>query len=416
MRSKILILTLFYLFFGASPVFASTVKINEFLAHPSTGNSEWVEFYNPDNIDLSSYWIDDDTSFTSDSGSSSKKSLSTLNTTNSTLPFIELSSFLNNSADFVVLFSNDGTVIDEYQYTQDTGIDTTIGRNPDGGNWTTLSASSQGASNNTAAPPTLSQTASPQPSALPESSPNPTQTSSFIVSNTPSQINSDQSFSITVNLFSPNNPSTKLYLKGAFIKPDGSNYFGQTKVSGSWVKNNSSYSNQFSVTTDSSGNWSGNLEVKPDSDDSGFTGTGDYIFKVGQYNSADTSPSVSWSNETTINITDVSNSPNDSPTTKPTAKAIPTNPPVLASTKSTTKSPQPKSDTLVYHSATVAGATASAVSKPAIEINKFVSNEIKSQKQTNPIIWVGLILVFTGTSMIGYIYFRKNAKIRKIRI
>lgn len=257
-------------------------------------------------------------------------------------------------------------------------------------------------------------TTSPSPSSSETSTLSPTPapspyTSSFTISNIPSEINSDQSFSVTVNLSSLDKPNTKFYLKGAFRKPGSTNYFGLTKVSGNWIKNSSTYSDQNQVTADSSGNWAGNLEIKPDIDDLGYTGSDDYSFKVGKYDSTDSNPSVSWSNEITIKIIDSGNTSAESSTPKPTAKNASSNPPSPTSTKSTTKSPQPKSYArLVYHSATVAGATASAASNPTVEI--------KSQKQTNPIIWVGLILVFTGTSMIGYIYFRKNAKIRKIRI
>ncbi|MDO8503384.1 MAG: hypothetical protein Q7S60_01710 [bacterium] len=62
---------LVFFFSSTSSAFALP-QINEFLAHPTTGD-EWVEFYNPDNVDLSDYWLDDDLNFASDSGSSAKK-------------------------------------------------------------------------------------------------------------------------------------------------------------------------------------------------------------------------------------------------------------------------------------------------------------------------------------------------------
>lgn len=241
--------------------------------------------------------------------------------------------------------------------------------------------------------PTSTPTPSPTPTPL-ASTVSPT--SSFTISNIPSQINSDQSFSAAVNLSLPNNPNTNFYLKGAFKKLDSSNYFGQTKVSGNWVKNGSSYSSQYQIITDSSGNWSGNLEVQPDSGDSGFTGSDDYIFKIGRYTSSGSGPT--WSSEATIKIisagsdqgrtlTDIS-----SPTTSP----------------SSSPSNQPKSyDKLIYHNATVAGAEASA-STSASTSTKVA---IKNQKQTTPIFWVGLIFIFAGIGSIGYIYLKKNGKI-----
>lgn len=262
----------------------------------------------------------------------------------------------------------------------------------------------------------------PTPTETPMSTPPTTSTptpfstsqpnSSFIISNTPSQIYSDQSFSVSVNLSSPNNPNTKFYLKGAFKKAGGSNYFGLTEVSGDWVTNGSSYSDQFPVTTDSSGSWPGNLEVKPDSEDKGFTGTGDYIFKVGKYNASDASPSVSWSNEVTINIIYTGNSDADNSSTNKSSQTNSQVTPTSVKTKpitsiSKTSSKSKYSDTSMYQSATVAGtatSTASATTEAKLEI--------KNQKQISPIIWIGLIFIFAGAGTLGYIYLKSNAKIR----
>lgn len=246
-----------------------------------------------------------------------------------------------------------------------------------------------------------SSSPSPTPSTpTPSPTPSSTPSSSFSISNTPSQINSDQSFSISVNLSLPNNPDSTFYLKGAFKKADSLNYFGLTRVSGSWIKNGSTYSNQFSITSDSSGNWSGNLEIKPDSEDSGFTGSGDYIFKVARYTSTGSGPT--WSNESTINIvsvesidqggTSVDNSP---PATSPSSS------PLSGQSAKTKSSGQSKSsNTLAYHSATVAAATTSA-SPPNVAV--------KTQKNTsNFITWIGTGLILTGTSLLAYIYLRSS--------
>lgn len=252
-------------------------------------------------------------------------------------------------------------------------------------------------------------TPTPIPTQTPISTPSPTpssstqSTSSFLVSNIPSQINSDQSFNVSVNLSLPDNPNTNFYLKGAFKKPDSSNYFGLTKVSDSWVKNGSSYSSQNQITADNSGSWSGNLEVKPDSDDSGFTGSREYIFKVGRYTSSGSGPT--WSNESTIKIISTENSQGETSTTTPTPKA---NPSTSPSAKTKTTSPQSKSyDTLVYHSASVAGVKASA----SASASALPEVSVKNQKQINPIIWVGLVFILIGAGSIGYIYLRKNGKI-----
>ena len=135
------------------------------------------------------------------------------------------------------------------------------------------------------------------------SSPSPSSTSStvstFIISNVPSSIDSTQTFTVSVNLELSSYPNTKFYLKGAFAKSGSTNYFGYTKVFGNWVKNGSNYLDQYSITTDSLGKWSGNLEIQIDPLDNGYEGTGDYIFKVARYT---TSGGLSWTSEANIKI------------------------------------------------------------------------------------------------------------------
>lgn len=246
--------------------------------------------------------------------------------------------------------------------------------------------------------PSPSSTPTPSPTLSPTPSPSLTSSSSFTISNTPSQINSNQLFNVSVNLSLPNNPNEKFYLKGAFKKSDSSNYFGLTKVSGSWIKNGSTYSNQFPITTDSSGNWSGNLEVKPDDEDSGFIGSGGYIFKVGRYKESN-NPSVIWSNESNVEITQVSVSidtdnseSTPQPSINPTNNLLPQTKSVLSKTTSAPK--------FNYQIASVAAATSSAT--PSAKA------EVKNQKQTSPMFWIGLVFIFAGISSLGYIYLRKR--------
>lgn len=145
-------------------------------------------------------------------------------------------------------------------------------------------------------------TPSPSPSTTTSSSPSSsstTSTSTFTISNIPSTIDSTETFNTSINLSLSNKANTAFYLKGAFKRKDGTNYFGQTKVNGSWIKNSKTYSDQYKITTDSSGNWSGNLEIQPDIMDSGYEGAGEYIFKVGKYSE---DGSLNWSNESSIKI------------------------------------------------------------------------------------------------------------------
>ena len=159
----------------------SKIVINEIFVHPASGDKEWVELYSPDDTDLTTYWIDDDTSFTEDSGSSPKKNLSTVTSGQDVKhPFIETSSMFNNSGDYVVLFDSTGTIVDQYQYTKDPGSAVPMGRSPDGsGEFQILASATQG-NFNTPPQPTDTPTSPPAPTAThtpkPTHTPTPTKT------------------------------------------------------------------------------------------------------------------------------------------------------------------------------------------------------------------------------------------------
>lgn len=178
-----------------SIVFAENkIVLNEFSPHPSTGNKEWVEFYNPDGIDMASYWVDDDIDFLNDSGNSNKKILSTLIKTNPKLPYIELSSMLNNDSDLVVLFDNLGNVLDQYEYKTDSGEDVAVGRTPDGtGIFQTLAEATRGNSNSAPAP---TQTPTPAPTATPTKEPTPTKTPTVLPTKIPTPLPSRSTISL----------------------------------------------------------------------------------------------------------------------------------------------------------------------------------------------------------------------------
>lgn len=150
--------------------------------------------------------------------------------------------------------------------------------------------------------PATTVTPTNTPAITSTTTPAPTISSSFTISSTPSKISSIHSFEAKVNLLLPSNPNTFFYLKGAFKKTDSSNYFGKTLVNSSWVKNGSSYSDQHKITTDSSGNWSGSLDIQPDVSDSGYSKSGSYLFKVARYSNAGSGPI--WSNQVEIDIED----------------------------------------------------------------------------------------------------------------
>lgn len=161
------------------------VKINEFVAHPSTGIQEWVEFYNPSgNADfIKNYFVDDDTDFVSDSGNSPKRSLINLNTSSLIFPFINLAAAtFNNAGDSVVLFDDLGNILDQFQFVSDPGVDVSWGRSPDQtGDFAIFAAgtTTKGAANVAASPtpaPTPTPTAEPTPTPEPTPIPTPTPT------------------------------------------------------------------------------------------------------------------------------------------------------------------------------------------------------------------------------------------------
>ncbi len=240
----------------------------------------------------------------------------------------------------------------------------------------------------------------------PTSSSNPTASSTpsadFSVTGVPTNINSDQWFVTSVNLYQPNSPNTSYYLKGAFIKEGSSNYFGLTKVDSNWIKNGSSYSSQIKISTDSSGHWSGNIEVMPDNTDSGFTGTGSYTFKIAWYSDSGSGPT--WSNETTINIT---GAPASQPTTSsskststPKASALTSINPI-SQNKSLVKLSSGQNSASVAGAETVATPSSSATATDA-------TTQVKDQQTFNFLPFLGGGLVFIGVSLIVYIYLKQR--------
>lgn len=199
------------------------------------------------------------------------------------------------------------------------------------GNWSEWSSTNFTVSATALVP---SPSPSPSPSASPSVSSPPEGSTSgnpeFTISGVPSSAGIDQSFIIHINLSLPSSPNTLFYLKGAFQKPGSSNYFGQTRVSGNFIKNSESYSEQFKAATDGYGNWSGDLTVMGDGADSGYTGSGSYIFKAGRYTTSGSGPS--WSNEADISMSGqvltASSAPKASTksTPKPSASSSPKTP------------------------------------------------------------------------------------------
>ncbi len=392
MRILVILFVLFAFLSTPRIISAATIKINEFYAAGSTrSNSDWVEVYN-EGFDISLYQLID--------AANNKKDLAN-SSCNGSFCTIDWYNSLNNGGDTIklVLKASPATSIDEITYPSNITTPSSgqsAGRNPDGtGGWIIFITPTKGSTNGTSTP-TPSPTSTPAPSSSPTSSPS---SSSFTISNSPSEINSNQSFSIPVSLSLPNNSNTVFYLKGAFKKSDSSNYFGLTKVSGSWIKNSSAYQSQYPITTDSSGNWSGNIEIKPDSEDSGFIGSGDYIFKVGRYTSSGSGPI--WSNEVTVRLVSVTQGSDSVETIITTNSPSPNITPIVQATSYQTKTVSKTEIKMASIAGITATATPSALPVAAV----------KSQKQINFPQVIGIILIIVGIGLPSFIYLRNHANI-----
>lgn len=162
-RLIIVVSLLFLLVAAPVTVFAqSPVVINEVLVHPSAGGKEWVEFYVTDGAAVQTYWIDDDSEFTNETGSAKKSLETVLQGNDSQHFFIELNgAMFNNTEDMVVLFNAQGEVVDQLKYTEGPGYDVTFGRTPDGtGGFSMLNNMTRG-STNSGPKPTMTPTPMP---------------------------------------------------------------------------------------------------------------------------------------------------------------------------------------------------------------------------------------------------------------
>lgn len=192
-RSIFVVFALLIYFILTPAVQAADVLLNEFVANPQSGESEWVEFYNTSSstIDLSDYYFDDDSNFDSDSGNSTKIALAGLLPSSQTC-FWELSSYLNNNGDTPSLFKT-GNTVDSYSYSS-SSANLSYARVPDGGNWFILQTPTKASNKciDLAPTNTLTPTSSPTPipsvTNIPTVTNKPTQTPTITktISKTPS--------------------------------------------------------------------------------------------------------------------------------------------------------------------------------------------------------------------------------------
>lgn len=171
-------------------------------------------------------------------------------------------------------------------------------------------------------PPITEGTVSPSP--IQTLTPTPKTPEKFIISSKSSNLQKTDSVLAEVQIEGLDREKP-YYLKGAFFKDNSINYFGFTKMAGSWIKNSQPFSSQLLIKTDSLGLWSGTIETKVDDEDSGYKDIGDYSFKVGRYSFDGAGPT--WSNKINLSITDTpkitsvvtANTPTPTKTISPTS-------------------------------------------------------------------------------------------------
>ena len=105
----------------------------------------------------------------------------------------------------------------------------------------------------------------------------------------------------------------EIRIKGAFFKDGSTNYFGYTKNGDVWIKNSAATTEQILVTLPM---WQGKIQIRNDGNDSGFSGSGEYLFKLRYYYN---SSSSDWS-ENALHVTIIASTPTctPSPSSTPT--------------------------------------------------------------------------------------------------
>ena len=250
------------------------------------------------------------------------------------------------------------------------------------------------------------------------------------ISNYPSVI-SDQPFNFDVSVSGAQSGTN--YLRANLFLSGTTKYFGYT-FNGSNFANSSDYSQYLPITIDPEGTWIGSIQAKLDPDSSYYNGPGTYSLKVRRYTQSGSS--YTWSNEVNLSINLPTPTPSPTPSPTPTSTPTPATPyqPLKPSptpspsssfsktkTTTSTSSPTPKPSLTTSPSSTPTPSPSKNVTKTVVKIASVAGasssatpstmTEVKNQKPTSPIFWIGIVLVLMGVGSLGYIYLRKNAKI-----
>lgn len=302
----LVILGLFFTPFKIAYANEQSVVLNEILANPlTTDEKEWAEIYNlaDEPVDLTDWVISENTS----TGEINSYPLPKFILPGKSLCFYEFSSsVLNNDKDTVSIFNSNKDRIDSYSYIN-TAKGKTFSRVPDGETWTLNTNPSKSSISCNDLKVIVTPTATPTPTVVPSPTPATTQVeptkaeviNEFSITKNIAELEDTKEIKISINLKLSNSPNKIFYLKAAFKKDTSSNYFGLTKNGDNWIKNGEDFSKQILITTDETGSWQKEIIGKVDTEDSGYSGDGEYLLKVAKYTQTGT---LSWSNELKIKI------------------------------------------------------------------------------------------------------------------
>lgn len=140
-------------------------------------------------------------------------------------------------------------------------------------------------------------------------------------------------------------PNTKCYLQAAFTKSATTNYFGFTMGQTDWFQYTSTPDTSYIQSTffafePTNGSWSGQLSIKVDPNDPGYTGPNNYDIKAWRYTGNSTSYSGSSDNTISASLSHPIPTPTPAPTSASTPS--PTSSPTSTTTATSAPTPSPK--------------------------------------------------------------------------
>ncbi len=165
-----------FLFFKQFVLAATTPTLNEIMPNPSAGY-EWVEIYNPDNLNIDDWTIEEE--------GGSIYQLGANLTDNAVYDIFEFTvNKLNNTSDTITLKSADASIVESYHWGS-TQAGVSFAKIPDGGEWSTLNPDTKAAANQLVSPtPTLTPSPTISPTTEPTVTPTPSPTATPIATAT----------------------------------------------------------------------------------------------------------------------------------------------------------------------------------------------------------------------------------------